>query len=482
LILGVASGESLYAEDMILTVDGSSWTRQDLIKFQTATIFEILFTEDPPKLRFGDGIAGSIPPVNSHIVISYRSGKGIKGSVGKNQILSPTTPLVINNQTIQMTLTNPVSDAGQDPEDIRHVRAFSSSFFRTQNAAVIKSDYDTIAALQTGVSLADAQIMRGIDNDITVQSAFTGINSGIALVNQSVTGITATSVTGQASLGVSGIPSLLVGGVSGLGVSGIGTLGISGTELLGWNGISVTGIGFLGLTGQPSLGVSGIAGLFIGGLGSLGVSGLSFLGISSVAPIIAQSASGFSLIQSSVSGLSTYLSQTMSDTSKANNVQVVVLSVDPNNKYISPSTLTLQAVQSSIQSIADAAITVTAVDGISKVVPVNIQVDMGINQNAVKADVEQISMDSLVRATTPFGLLVQRQAGKSLYVSDIEDAIRGANAAGDIRYINVKITAPSQYIDADGNLIVGKQQIIQNGIVSVTVKKRFLTSGEVVNA
>lgn len=481
-IFGIDSGQYMYSSDLTLTVDGTAWQRQDLIKFESLDIYEILFTEEPPKLRFGDGIAGNIPPLNSQVFLSFRYGKGGSGAIGQNQITGSVTPLVVNGETITMEFANPVANVGSDPEDIRHVKAFASTFFRTQNAAVVKQDYDSIAALETGVSLADAQIQRGIDTDVTIQSSVSGINSGIAAVSGVIDTLYTSSVTGLSFLGVSGISGLGVSGIELLGVSGQSALGISGINFLGVDGGNVTGISYLGVTGQSALAPSNTIALFVGGIAGLGVSGISSVGITNINALQSQASSGFTLIEDNVSGLLSYLSQTMSDTSKANNVQVIILSTDANNRYVSPSITTLQNVQSKLRSLADAVVTVFAVDGISKIVPVDIAVELGINQVAVKQDVQQKSLNALTGSVSPFGLLVKRTAGVSLYVSDIEDAIRDANTASDIRYINVKINGPTQYLDSAGNLIINRQQIIQDGTVTVTVKKRFMLDGEVVDA
>jgi hypothetical protein len=160
----------------------------------------------------------------------------------------------------------------------------------------------------------------------------------------------------------------------------------------------------------------------------------------------------------------------------------VVLSADSNSRYISPSSATLQNVQAKLQSLADAVVTVFAVDGTPKIVDADVNVELGISQTAVKEDVTQRSTLALTQTFYPYGLLVRRSAGQSLYLSHIEDAIRDANVTGDLKFVNVKITGPAQYLDASGNLIIGKQQIVQNGVVTVKVTKRFLINGEVANA
>jgi hypothetical protein len=248
------------------------------------------------------------------------------------------------------------------------------------------------------------------------------------------------------------------------------------------NGGSVTGINFLGVSGQGSLGIGGIPLLFVSGVSGLGVSGISDVGISDLSWLQGQTVSGFTMIENSVSGLTSYLSQVLSDTSSSNNVQVIILSTDANNKYIAPSSGTLTQVQAKLQSLTDAVVTVFAVDGSPRLVSADVQVTMGINQSAVKEDVEAKSLAALVSSTSPFGLLVKRSAATNLYVSDIENAIRDANLDGDLRFVNVKILGPTNLLDADGNLIISKQQVIQNGTVTAKVTKRVLVNGEITNA
>lgn len=479
-IFGVPDGQYLYSDQMIVAVDGVSWSRLDLLKFQATNTFEVLFTDAPPKLLFGDGIVGNVPPQNSSIVLAFRSGLGLAGTIGQNQFTGPVTPLVINGTTINMDLTNTNALAGGNPESIEHVKAFASSFFRTQNAAVVKTDYDTIAQLQPGVALADAQIIRGIDNDVTIQAELNAIAVGEAIIFDAVTGMAAAGVTGQSTLGISGVSGLFIGGIEGLGVSGQILLGVSGIQFLGSDvSGNVTGISYLGVSGTPGLGVIGQSGLIITGTGgsvsgTLSVSGIDLLGVSGQANLVATGVSGLGIIEDAVSGLAAYLSQAFSDTSKSNQVQVIVLGVDVNNRYISPTNTVLTQVQSTLQDLADAVVTVVAVDGISKVVSADILIELGISQTAVQSDVETAALQSLISTAQPYGLLVRRGTGISLYKSEIQDAIKNATTSGDIIFMNINILSPSNLLDARGNLIIGVQQVIQNGNVNVVTLKRFI--------
>lgn len=514
-IFGISSGQYMYSDDLQLTIDGIEWDRISLIGYESSNIFEILFTEDPPKLRFGDGIAGNIPSNNAAIGVTYRSGKGASGAIAQNQIKNAVNPLVINGITIPMKLTNTVAVVGENPEDIRHVRAFASAFFRTQNAAVVKQDYDTIAGLESGVALADAQLLRGVSGDITIQSDFACLNMGLSGIDYDNAQLLASSVSGLSSLGVSGSDQLGVSGSSSLGIQNIASVGVSGNSSLfvaQTSGLGVSGIQFLGvsgsgiLTGVGFLGVSGISALFVGGTSSLGVSGTQLLSVSGqgdlgVSGISSLSVSGqadlgwnnlhfytseisadLSMMEGCVSGLYSYLSQNLSDTSYSNHVQVVLLGLDSNNRYISPSSTVITNVQAKLDTLKDAVVTINVVDGISKVVPADIIVELGISQTAVIDDVEQKSLAALTSSSEPFGLLVRRSAGKNLYRSDIIDAIRDANQAGDLVFINAKIVGPAARVDVNGNLFITKQDIIQDGVVNVSVKKRLLLNGDLVNA
>ena len=345
-LFGIPTGQYMYSDDLILTVDGTVWSREQIIGYESANIFEILFTEDPPKLRFGDGIAGNIPATNSQVLLVFRTGKGASGAIAQNQLKAPVSPLVLNGITIPMRLTNTVATVGENPEDIRHVRAFASAFFRTQNAAVVKQDYDTISGLESGVALADAQILRGVSGDITIQSDFACISSALTGIDYNNGLILGSSVSGLAALGVSGAPQLGVSGVSSLGISNIPSIGVSGVSSLsvgGTGGLGVSGIDLLGvsgggvLTGVQFLGVSGVGALFVGGTSSLGVSGTELLsvsgqgnlGVSGVASLgvsgqeslgwnnvhfyTSQISSEVTFAEGCVSGLYSYLSQNHQD-------------------------------------------------------------------------------------------------------------------------------------------------------------------------
>lgn len=478
-LTGIPSTQFCYADGMILTVDGVEWLRKDLLKYESTETFEVLFTDDPPKLRFGDGISGKVPPEGAEIVISFVYGKGRAGAIGTNQITSSISTLILDGQKVEMTFVNTTSTIGGNPEDINSVKAFASAFFRTQNAAVIKEDYDTIAMLQPGVALADTQTIRGVSGDLQIIGFYSGIFIGMDIVSGACQDIEATGVSGIPQVGVSGVGSVGVSGLGALFVGGISSLGVSGINLLSTDvSGNILGLENLGVSGISALTVSGTSSVGVSGLDFVGVSGLGYLGVSGQSQIFETAVSGIELIQSNVSGLNDYLSRTLADTSKANNVQVVILSVDANNRYMAPTLGIINDTEAVLQGMADAVVTVNVVDGSPYIVQADILITIGISDTAVEQNVTQLSYDALAKSDNPPGLLIRRDAGKNLYRSDIYNAIKSANDVNDVKFINVKITGPSNQLDVDGNLLIRRQQVIQDGVITIKIirESQFIES------
>lgn len=99
-------------------------------------------------LRFGDGILGA-PPVNgAKFTATYRIGNGTAGNIGSNIIAHFITsdPAVITNNAAILSITNPMpAVGGVDPESMDEIRLRAPKTFRTQERAVIPSDYEDMA-------------------------------------------------------------------------------------------------------------------------------------------------------------------------------------------------------------------------------------------------------------------------------------------------------------------------------------------------
>lgn len=529
-LYGIPSDQFIYSDDLRLTVDGFEWTRSDLITFEATEQYEILFTDSPPKLRFGDGIAGLIPAAGSQIVVRFAYGHGLNGAIGSNQITS-ATPLFVNGKNIPLRFLNSVSNVGRNPEDIRSVRSLASTFFRTQAAAVIKDDYDDIAKKVSGVFLADAQTVRGVDADLTITQLleeFNLIKAGIQAdltskrslltdkaqeiktqvmqeVTQEADKVAMTGLVSTATSGLEGVTAQISDAAESIGTAD-GTTEIQRLQTYVAAQTASSGKDQAVVDLQSLVTKKQAVNATINGLNSAmnsvdsvlstlsdlsdSISGkvLTNVDVSAITAKIDELKGQIAFVSvdprivsmtQSQDELSDYLSYVLSDTSKANHVQVTVLSVDQNNRYVAPNQSTIAQVEAKLKPLTDAAVTLTVVDGSDRIVPVNLTVDIGVSQNAIKDEVETKSRQALLNATSdPFGLLVRRAAGKALYRSEIQEAITLANSSGDIAFINVFITSPSNQLDAAGNLLVQPQQIIQDGTITVRVTKRVIGNEE----
>lgn len=127
-------------------VDGSLWQEQDYLSFSKSNQYEISYLSDPPMVRFGDGIAGNIPPAGAEIKIRFVVIDGKKGNVKSNTINRSMDTLMIEGQQVVFTVNNE-SDAsgGDDPEDVERSKAFAPLYFAARGAAVTVPDYKVLA-------------------------------------------------------------------------------------------------------------------------------------------------------------------------------------------------------------------------------------------------------------------------------------------------------------------------------------------------
>ena len=138
-----------------------------------------------------------------------------------------------------------------------------------------------------------------------------------------------------------------------------------------------------------------------------------------------------------------YLDETYTDGCRANTVQVSVLTKDLNRKYVTAPTTILDALKAYLEERKDAVHSVVCVSGIAKVIDVDVTVEVRVSVNAIEGDVTSKIENSLKKSDAlPYGILVEREFNKSLYVSDIFDAIREELEDREFTYLNVLITGP----------------------------------------
>lgn len=168
------------------SVDGAPFTWVPLLEFGTTDQFEVGFSDVPPTIRFGDGIAGNIPVTGASVEVTYVAGRGKAGQVADGTITEPTNNLVVAFTTIPLLVNNPEpSVGGDDLESLSSIKTFAPEVFKTRKVAVTGEDYSALGGsyadpLFGRVAVAKAISARSADADVTLQNLLKDITDAIA--------------------------------------------------------------------------------------------------------------------------------------------------------------------------------------------------------------------------------------------------------------------------------------------------------------
>lgn len=180
-----------------------------------------------------------------------------------------------------------------------------------------------------------------------------------------------------------------------------------------------------------------------------------------------------------VTNFKNYLDFQYSDTCRTNTVQVSILSKTGSNRYTSPSLLLMEDLRVHLEDINDIVHVVSVVDGSDRIVETDIEVEILVGFNFVVDDVIERARLALEKDDDqPYGLLILREYSDNLYLSDLYKAIRdNQETDGEIEYMNIRITDPTDKLDSDGNLILDskRQEVIQPGTITITSIPRVVS-------
>lgn len=597
-LISVATGQLLIGATVEVFVQNNEWQEKTQIPYALGNFYEVDYVSEPPTVKFGDGIAGSIPTNGSEIRIRYVVGSGKKGRIGSGQIKTSLDSLIERNIKVELIVNNAKpSSGGDDFEDLRRVKSLSPEFFQSQDRAISKRDYDAIANTYPGVAKASAHVVRGISDDYainfylnainaTVEAGVSGIttdsqpyvdqmNSDLASIQSATSGMTVamlaaidpiilnirTQVSGitsdvntttdayllalastlssinddtndidtaavtyksyfeneiigrqtvisslvdQINNNVSGCGSYIVSTVAGLGTSidgkvaeirsGVASQATSLQSVLNGYTTSIRGRVTTVFDDANSLKTdllaqiaarSGNIYLYLAALRAAVIvqSNLFQVNIQSDVDSIEEQVSGINTVFVNhsegivnqvnlyVNDLSVYLDETLNTSCGSNTVEVQVLQVDANNNYVAPTSGLTEALKDHLQVRADAVHVVKVVDGSPSLVYVDVSIGISVSTSAIESDVVDRSRAALIKADDqPYGLLVLRDYGVSLYRYEIANAIRDAQIKDtDINFINVDITYPPAKLDLKGNLIISKTEIIVPRTIFITL-------------
>lgn len=134
-------------------VDGSLWEEKNFLEFEQTNHYEISYLADPPIIRFGDGIAGNIPPVGAEVKIRFMVIDGDAGNVNANTINNSVDTLVVGGESVVFSVNNAArARGGTPPEDIDSAKKWAPVSFAARGAAITQADYESLANSYSSVS------------------------------------------------------------------------------------------------------------------------------------------------------------------------------------------------------------------------------------------------------------------------------------------------------------------------------------------
>ena len=152
-------------------VNTIEWEESALLTFDATNQFEIEYGFNPPRLQFGDGIAGNIPPTDADIRLRYVATSGPAGFVQANTVVSFQEPLVAGTETLSATLVhNQPSSPGSARESIESIRVNAPLVVQAADRAVTQVDLDGlinafIDPIFGAVAIGRATVPRSVDQD-----------------------------------------------------------------------------------------------------------------------------------------------------------------------------------------------------------------------------------------------------------------------------------------------------------------------------
>jgi hypothetical protein len=180
---------------LTVVVNGAQWEEEELLQFESTNQFEVGYNDDPPTLRFGDGIAGNIPEEGTSIVLTYFASSGVAGKANSNTITSSVKPLVVSFTVIDLNINNPdVTNGGADPETIQKAKAYAPKLFAARGVNVTRDDYEARAAtfvdsVYGTVAVAQAVTVRSISSDVYLAGKVSAINNLVSEINADVVSV-----------------------------------------------------------------------------------------------------------------------------------------------------------------------------------------------------------------------------------------------------------------------------------------------------
>lgn len=521
-VFRLSPGEDLYVADGTVSVNvaGPLWTITDLITFDQTNQVEIDFNSDPTTVRFGDGVAGNIPPTGANIVVTYAATSGSGGLVMNNTITDVVDPLVVFFQEIELLITNPdPSSGGADEEDLASAKAKAPRFFKARNVAVTQEDYvglsqaysDPIAGT---VSVAQAFVARGADDDLTLAALLQSITDLCQPLADDVVALVADAEADRAAIDTARgtidttktnaiesaldaivtnpqLPAAAGDAIDARAAAQSIRIASNNADVRADEGIAAATLGLknaaftdiktqlASVEAQVQAIVTAVgnieqsvadANVGIVTIDNALATQATELGTqaTTLAAIVTRVSTDFAnLVQDQLDAIFEHVDGFLADDCKANLVQVPILTRDVNGFLTAPPIALMRSLETYLEARKEVTQVVEVVSGDVYLVAADITGTIGIRNGYVQATVlsnVRKALDDLLRV---------RDFGKSLRLSDlyasiVPDPTTGQKGVDGIMYAVFRITGPALYLDVDGNLVIEQKQVVTKGTVTLT--------------
>ena len=200
----IPTGMSIAQDTVSVTVNSIDWTTVPLLTYNQINQVEVGYGFNPPRINFGDGVAGNIPPSGAQIVVNYFATLATSGAAASNTVTSFTLPLIAGTSQVAINLVhNAPSTPGSDPESIEQIQASAPQIFQTAQRAVTLVDIDAfinsfVDSVYGAVSIGRATTPRSVTADaqaLTIINQVQSLGNALVALNPSYQGAAQQVVT-----------------------------------------------------------------------------------------------------------------------------------------------------------------------------------------------------------------------------------------------------------------------------------------------
>jgi hypothetical protein len=518
--LNPGSGKFIAAGTMFVQVDGAPWTESEIITFDQTDQYESSENADPPTVRFGNGVAGNIPPSGADIRVQYLATSGRNGLVTSETIDNVVSQLVVSFTVRELIVINPdPSSGGENPESLESAKANAPRFFKPRDVAVTREDYENLGEvfvdpLAGAVSVAQAFVARGADDDLQLQILLDNIRAISEPLSANVQAETATArsalqdaetnvtdVTTSLAVVDAELDKIVTNPLTTISSGEVVTIrdaaralriisndvdqaaddGKSDGTLAGKDGFfddiktaiagveaevntTLTSVGNIETSVDVANGASTDIGASLVTLSADLTSALTDLDDID-ALVVAQFETA---IETELDAIFDHVDAFLSADCKANLIEVPILTRDIDGFLQEPPI----ALQRSLQAFLDARKEVTQVPEVVSGGPFLVFADITATIGVTEGFVQATVLSNVTKAIDD--LLRVRKFGMSLRLSDVYRVVvpdkNGLGGVDGVSYATVTITGPVDLVDADGDLVITQDKVVTKGTVSLTAE------------